>query len=680
MTFPLPYENDLSNEEKQDIDNFIDSVYEQCKDDSKEITQLAMEASFGINAGKNRARELCRQGFFKNLLCNVTGKNRKIRGEIDRDFAVSQIASIKMIQKLAEHNKLTFEMIKNINLKLNCIVNAIDEEINQIYLQMNEFMKQVMDKFIEMSKKMERLESKVNIHDLVIFIKHHDINGVKFTDLNSNEKFLYFISEFFLTNKSLYIESDLMNLRYVMKEIGIESDDKISLLSIYDTLISNSSIADKFFKAFDKEKLNYIEDFKMPILGNINKIEKLENEEKYITDSIVEMSSKDRKEVVLNLLKNYSYNNLNMDLEKENSYFDLSISILDEMKKLIEYDKAKDYHKIPISNILTYYEKGCQYYDDNQFEKAKKEFIKIQKFSDSFIYKKLIETSMELNDFREAYNYYDLLIENGEKTFYNYYMKAVCLYKDYTEIYKYIINSIIQYRKENNEIKFVNNLLSDPRINTIENDILFSFIHNCLSFVFNKEIEKMKEEELKNKNRKELINILNTELSNEIKNINDNIGLRLKKQLLKSLYGYDENNIKKIGFEDYDNIIVSALEEAIGINDSFYANINLGVIYRELEMYDEAMAYYKKAEKIDSNSPINFINQVELMYKINGHNQDDIKKYIDGIITSNNKLSQYFIDKSGNIIIPNYRFDKGIESAFFDLETSIQANINNIEV
>ena len=90
--------------------------------------------------------------------------------------------------------------------------------------------------------------------------------------------------------------------------------------------------------------------------------------------------------------------------------------------------------------------------------------------------------------------------------------------------------------------------------------------------------------------------------------------------------------------------------------------------------------YNEKAEKIDSNSPINFINQVELMYKINGHNQDDIKKYIDGIITSNNKLSQYFIDKSGNIIIPNYRFDKGIESAFFDLETSIQANINNIEV
>ena len=455
MTLPLPYEKDLSNEEKQDIDSFIDSVYEQCKDDSKEITQLAMEASFGINAGKNRARELCRQGFFKNLLCNVTGKNRKIRGEIDRDFAVSQIASIKMIQKLAEHNKLTFEMIKNINLKLNCLVNEVDEEINQIYLQMNEFMKQVMDKFIEMSKSMKRLESKVNIHDLVIFIKHHDINGVKFTDLNINEKFLYFISEFFLTNKSLYIESDLMNLRYVMKEIGIESDDKISLLSIYDTLMSNSSIADKFLLTFDKEKLNYIEDFTMPILGNINKIEKLENEEKYITDSIVEMSSKDKKEVVLNLLKNYSCNNLNMDLEKENSYFDLSISILGEMKNIDnliidvinEDDNFEEDIKVIETPKYTRYEIALELLKGNKnidavlylLNKAKDEGLDTAE-----LYQLIGKVNLSLKKYDEAANNYKLSIEKGLNDYNNNYYTAMSLFfaKKYKEAKDYMIKAL----------------------------------------------------------------------------------------------------------------------------------------------------------------------------------------------------------------------------------------------
>ena len=511
MTFPLPYEKDLSEEEKQNIDCFIDSVYEQCKDDSKEITQLAMEASFGINAGKNRARELCRQGFFKNLLCNVTGKNRKIRGEIDRDFAVSQIACIKMIQKLAEYNKLTFEMIKNINLKLNCLVNEVDEEINQIYLQMNEFMKQVMDKFIEMSKSMKRLESKVNIHDLVIFIKHHDINGVKFTDLNINEKFLYFISEFFLTNKSLYIESDLMNLRYVMKEIGIESDDKISLLSIYDTLMSNSSIADKFLLTFDKEKLNYIEDFTMPILGNINKIEKLEDEEKYITDSVIEMSGNDRKEVILNLLKNYSYNNLNMDLEKENSYFDLSISILGEMKN--------------IDNLI-------------------------------------IDVINEDDNFEEDIK----LIEVKEQTIYEIALELL---------------------KEDKNYGIVLSLL-----NKIKDDILVSSkLYQLLGDVNFK------------------LGILNEAVNN------------YKLSIEKGLNDYNNNYYTSMSFllkgeyEESKYYMIKALEIE---PDNFEANLNLGVIYRILENYDEAIKYYDKAIKINDKSYIAYINKVEATIKKEG--------------------------------------------------------------
>ncbi|MEI0798247.1 tetratricopeptide repeat protein [Brachyspira intermedia] len=511
MIFPLPYENDLSNEEKQNIDSFIDSVYEQCKDDSKEITQLAMEVSFGINAGKNRARELCRQGFFKNLLCNVTGKNRKIRGEIDRDFAVSQRACIKMIQKLAEHNKLTFEMIKNINLKLNCLVNEVDEEINQIYLQMNEFMKQVMDKFIEMSKRMKILESKVNIHDLVIFIKHHDINGVKFTDLNINEKFLYFISEFFLTNKSLYIESDLMNLRYVMKEIGIESDDKISLLSIYDTLMSNSSIADKFLLTFDKEKLNYIEDFTMPILGNINKIEKLENEEKYITDSVIEMSGNDRKEVILNLLKNYSYNNLNMDLEKENSYFDLSISILGEMKN--------------IDNLI-------------------------------------IDVINEDDNFEEDIK----LIEVKEQTIYEIALELL---------------------KEDKNYGIVLSLL-----NKIKDDILVSSkLYQLLGDVNFK------------------LGILNEAVNN------------YKLSIEKGLNDYNNNYYTSMSFllkgeyEESKYYMIKALEIE---PDNFEANLNLGVIYRILENYDEAIKYYDKAIKINDKSYIAYINKAEATIKKEG--------------------------------------------------------------
>ena len=574
MDFPLPYEKDLLDEEKEDIDNFIDSLYEQYKNNSNELTQLAMQASFAVNAGKNRANELCRQGFCKNLLCNITGKNRKIRGEIDRNFAASQRASIKMIQKLAEHNKLTFEMIKNINLKLNCLVNEIDEELNQVYLKMNEFMKQVMNNFIEMSNKMDRVESKVNIHDLVIFIKHHDINGVKFTDLNINEKFLYFISEFFLKNKSLYIESDLMNLRYVMKEIGIESDDKISLLSIYDTLMSNLSIANKFFLTFDKEKLNKLEDFTMPILGNVKKIEKLENDEKYIIDSIIEMSSKERKEVILNLLKNYSYNNLNMDLEKENSYFDLSISILGEMKNIdnliidVKNDNLEENIKIIEIPKYTRYEIALELLKENKNINAVLYLLnKVQNegLDTAELYQLMGKLNLDLANYNSAVNNYKISKKKGLDNYSNNYYTAMSLFfaKKYNEAKDYMIKAL---KIEPNNFEANLNLGVIYRL--LENyDNAIKYYEEAIKINNKSDIAYINKAEAAAKNNADrnliegLLNIaisLNSEHKNSFK-----IENKFKNNLYEYLYYIILFEGKKIAYSKHTNTIFTDISNAI---------------------------------------------------------------------------------------------------------------------
>lgn len=115
----IPFEDDLTTEEKTAIDEYIDRTYEEHKNNSKELTKLAKQASASISAGKARAEKLANQGWLKNAWGNITGKNRKLRGEIDRDFAISQRASIKMISKLAKQNKLTFDAIVGISVKLN---------------------------------------------------------------------------------------------------------------------------------------------------------------------------------------------------------------------------------------------------------------------------------------------------------------------------------------------------------------------------------------------------------------------------------------------------------------------------------------------------------------------------------------------------------------------------------
>ncbi|WP_242003647.1 hypothetical protein [Brachyspira aalborgi] len=286
----MPFENELTNEEITSIDEYVERTYEEHKNNHKELTRLGMRASAAVAAGKARAAKLANQGFFKNLLGNITGKNRKLRGEIDRDFAISQEASIKMIAKLAQQGKLTFDAIMGVNVKLNSLSNQIDKEFNEIYSQINKMMTMAMSSLIRESQRIDKLERSMNVVHLESTIEYLEFGGTLYKDLSDNEKILCIISDFFLATKGNYSINDIMMLKPMMGKIGVNPNDKISMLSLYETLNSNDKIACKLFEALDKAKLKELDDIYIPLLGNLQKIESLKNEEKYIVDSVVEMS------------------------------------------------------------------------------------------------------------------------------------------------------------------------------------------------------------------------------------------------------------------------------------------------------------------------------------------------------------------------------------------------------
>ncbi|WP_241033576.1 tetratricopeptide repeat protein [Brachyspira hampsonii] len=417
FNLPMPYDKDLTEEEKTAIDKYVDKVYEEFKDNGKQLTRLAAQASSAISAGKAKAEKLANQGFLKNLWGNITGKNRKLRGEIDRDFAISQQACIKMIQKLAQQGKLTFDAIMGVNLKLNCLVTQIDKEFNKVYSQMHEMMIVSMSNLTRESIRIDKLERSMNVVHLESTIEYLGFDGVLYKDLeNNNEKMLCIISDFFLATKGKYSINDLMMLKPMMNNIGINPNDKISMISLYNTLLSNKKIADKFFEALDKAKLNELEDIEVPLLGNIKKIEKLETDEKYIVDSIVDMSGKDEKEVKLNLLKNYAASNLNMDLEKENSYFDLSVAMINELTDidLVEIEEKEETPKISASVNLIF-DLAVELEEEENpegslylLEKAKEHGLDTAE-----LYEAIGKALFDLEEYEEAAENFELSIEKG---------------------------------------------------------------------------------------------------------------------------------------------------------------------------------------------------------------------------------------------------------------------------
>lgn len=53
------------------------------------------------------------------------------------------------------------------------------------------------------------------------------------------------------------------------------------------------------------------------------------------------MSKSPEQDVQFSLLKSYANNNLNMGLEKENSYFDLSVAIINELRNIDNVEIAE---------------------------------------------------------------------------------------------------------------------------------------------------------------------------------------------------------------------------------------------------------------------------------------------------------------------------------------------------
>lgn len=441
----MPFENELTNEEITSIDEYVERTYEEHKNNHKELTRLGMQASAAVAAGKARAAELANRGFFKNLLGNITGKNRKLRGEIDRDFAISQEASIKMIAKLAQQGKLTFDAIMGVNVKLNSLSNQIDKEFNEIYSQINKMMTMAMGSLIRESQRIDKLERSMNVVHLESTIEYLEFGGTLYKDLSDNEKILCIISDFFLATKGNYSINDIIMLKPMMDKIGVNLNDKISMLSLYETLNSNDKIACKLFEALDKAKLKELDDIYIPLLGNLQKIESLKNEEKYIVDSVVEMSKSPEKDVQFSLLKSYANNNLNMDLEKENSYFDLSVAIINELSNIDNVEIAEteeiNIKRIPAS-AQNYYDTAIELLGEEDFKGALFLLKKALEngMDNSEIYESLAKASLSLGEFDELPNYYKLAIERGNATYQNYYRFGISSF----------IKLFVEKQKDNN--------------------------------------------------------------------------------------------------------------------------------------------------------------------------------------------------------------------------------------
>lgn len=333
LALELINSNELTTKDKTEIDEFIENAIEVHKGNGAAINKLVMDSVTALTVSEARAKELESQGVFKRIWGGITGKNKKIRADIDRNLAKSQYASQQMIQKLAEQNLLAFDTITAVNNKLNTLVVEVDEEINKIYKTLVVFFKQTRSDIIQLENRIEKLERNVDLLHWNSTIEYQMYDGIDYCELPDIEKIVCVVNDFYHLSKGNWTTPDIMLLKSTLSEIGLPVKSKISAKEFYEYLIDKPKLIERLFKDISLDGLVNLEEFQAPLLKGVEKLSKLNGEEKYIVDTVIsqlELSDVEynKRDIQISMIHHYLKNTAFMRTDAKVTMFDFVVELL----------------------------------------------------------------------------------------------------------------------------------------------------------------------------------------------------------------------------------------------------------------------------------------------------------------------------------------------------------------
>lgn len=338
--------NDITEVEKNVIDEQIEQFISKHKNNRYEINKLVFESVSLLTSNENYSNELENQGIFKKILCTVSGKNKKIQGEINNNLAQSQYASQQVLQKLAEQNLMSFELITAVNNKLNSSVIAIETEINTIYKTLITFFKNSKSNLIQLENRIDRLERNINLLNWQNSIEYQMFDGIEYADLDDVSKIICLVRDFYDITKGNWTTSDLLLLKAAMSTIELSPKGCICYKDFLEKLTADTKLSDKLFEGFSLQGMEKYPEY-IAISAGFQKNELLKTSEKYIVDSNIHILQKYGYEISFEearyeILESYQKSKGQFDLSSQINIYDFILEILynlEQMKEIKNVEK-----------------------------------------------------------------------------------------------------------------------------------------------------------------------------------------------------------------------------------------------------------------------------------------------------------------------------------------------------
>lgn len=336
----------LLADEMKDIELLVDNLIEKHRTNQGQLNKFVIESVTAITASESKAKEIGSQGFLKRSWFNLTGKNTELRADIDRNIAIFQYASQQMIQKLAEQNLITFEMLTAINNRLSCMMVGVENEINKIYETLLNLFRYQKSLIVSIHNRLDNIEQNLQLLNWVNTIEHLCYEEKVFNSLSDTEKIVCIINDFYNITKGNWKFQDLIFLKTVYVNVGIDFNKQISISDFYKEISCRPDLIKKLFMNITTEKLSMFETFELPVLKGLEKIEKLYSEDKYIVNVITRKLDKEKtsytiSDIIAEISEEYVADNSHINTNYKVSILDFTYDILNSLFCVDKYESQE---------------------------------------------------------------------------------------------------------------------------------------------------------------------------------------------------------------------------------------------------------------------------------------------------------------------------------------------------
>ena len=271
-------------DEQTELEKHIDHVIAAHKNNRREINRLVFECTSALTAADDASHELASKGFFSRLIGAITGSNKRLQDKINHNMRAAQYASQVTMQKLAEQNLMTFDLLTAVNNKLNASIDAVNEKFKEQFVILGKFILKTRGDMIGLSLRMDKAEWNVKLLNWQASVESLNWNGVEYSDLDDAGKIVYLARDFYDLTGGNWTTSDLLLLKAAMGQIGMAPKKEIN---IFDTLkmIADTPVLQE--KLLNHHGIKPISDPSHLIsMGTLEKLNTLADKDRYMVDGV----------------------------------------------------------------------------------------------------------------------------------------------------------------------------------------------------------------------------------------------------------------------------------------------------------------------------------------------------------------------------------------------------------